>query len=235
MAARRKIDLSTFDERLIDGLKFCGMVYDLLEQIQSEADGIGRIRLQSTRTEKRLIEELIPLARYAQARYRPGLKIKVRWFDGSQRFDARLLCSGSLVTKGLWPKEMLAEITSSVRENDHLVRKHSHESGGSFAAKGTTRNKKTGKIESKPHVYQGGERIDDFVDQTIGQLVAKNDKNYPLGTVLIVRCVPDGILLEDEWESAVRQIKDAKVDIKFREVFLTEPVMNLSATLYGAH
>jgi hypothetical protein len=173
MALQRNLNLSTFDGKLLVGLLFCRRAYGLLRRIQSKADGIARLQLQSTKTEKRLIEEHIPLARYMQARYREGLRIKVRWFAGSHPFDAMLLCSGGYVDRQYWPKQMYVEITSSVRENDHLARRHLLETGGSFGAKGTSHNAETGAIESKPHVYSGSERVDDFVEKTVTQLRAK--------------------------------------------------------------
>ena len=97
MSTKRHLDLSTFDGRLLNGLDFCRKVYDLLDQVRGEPDGIAKLRLRPTRKEKRLIEELIPIARYVQARYREGRRIKVRWLSGSQRYDAILLSSGALV------------------------------------------------------------------------------------------------------------------------------------------
>lgn len=75
--------------------------------------------------------------------------------------------------------------------------------------------------------------MDDFVEKTVTQLRAKNQKDYPAGMVLIVRCVPDGMLDAPEWEDAIRRIKDSDFVVKFREVFLFEPFLSLSATLYG--
>jgi hypothetical protein len=84
------LDLSKFDGKLLDGMIFCRWVYGFLRLLQSNREGLRKIRLQSTKAEKRLIEELIPLARYVQLRYRQGLRIKVQWFAGSQPFDAKL-------------------------------------------------------------------------------------------------------------------------------------------------
>src|SRR5438045_3358322 len=97
MPPRDQLDLSTFDGKLLDGLRFCCQVYDLFDQVSSEPDGVAKLRLRPTKVEKRLVEELIPIARYVQARYREGRRIKVRWFSGSQPYDAILWSCGSLV------------------------------------------------------------------------------------------------------------------------------------------
>lgn len=75
-------------------LDFCRKVYDFFDQVQRGPDGIAKLRLRKTKNEKRLIEELIPIARYVQARYREGRRIKVRWFGGSQPYDAIFWWSG---------------------------------------------------------------------------------------------------------------------------------------------
>ncbi len=96
MSKKKQLDLSTFDDQLLDGLDFCRNVYDLFDQIRNGPEGIARIRLRQAKMEKRLVEELIPIARYVQARYRKGRRIKVRWFGGSQLYDAILWSSGLL-------------------------------------------------------------------------------------------------------------------------------------------
>ena len=55
--------LAAFDGHLFDGLEFCAKVYALFESIRSQPDGIERIRLRVSLTEKRLIEELLPICR----------------------------------------------------------------------------------------------------------------------------------------------------------------------------
>src|SRR5580693_3564293 len=135
----RPLDLSTFDGRLLDGLNFCRGVYELFNQTRASPDGIAKLRLRPTKLEKRLIEELIPIARYVQARYREGRRIKVRWLSGSQPYDATLSNSGAFVEKGLTPRKMLVEVTTSVHPAEHLVRELLHLQGHSFGVKGISR------------------------------------------------------------------------------------------------
>src|SRR4051812_761780 len=94
---KNRVALSTFDGRLIDGLEFCRWVYDLFDQTKEAPDGVAKLRLLSTKNEKRLLEELIPIARFVQLRYREGRRIKVKWHSGPQPFDAVLWSSGELV------------------------------------------------------------------------------------------------------------------------------------------
>src|ERR1019366_7780432 len=96
MRKKQPLGLSTFDDQLLDGLEFCRKVYDLFDQVQNGPDGIAKLRLRPSKNEKRLVEELIPIARYVQARYREGRRIKVRWLSGSQPYDAILWSSGGL-------------------------------------------------------------------------------------------------------------------------------------------
>lgn len=61
--------LSQFDGELIDGLQFCAMTYALFEQIRSTESGPSRLRMRATKVEKKLIEELLPICKYVQAKY----------------------------------------------------------------------------------------------------------------------------------------------------------------------
>jgi hypothetical protein len=230
----KQFDLSTFDGSLLDGLNFCRRVYDLFNQTRASPDGIAKLRLRPSKNEKRLIEELIPIARYVQARYREGRRIKVRWLSGSQPYDAILLSSGVFVEKGINPRRVTVEVTTAVHQNDYLVRERLHKQGHAFGVKGVSRNKKTGTIDSEPYVVTNGEREADLATLIIDRIKSKGAKGYDPETVLIVYCVPNGITLEDEWVEAVKLVTQADVHHDFREVFLIETsVASYSATLYG--
>jgi hypothetical protein len=233
MPKKQPLDLATFDDQLLDGLDFCRRVYDLFDQTQAAPDGIAKLRLRPTKNEKRLLEELIPIARYVQARYREGRRIKVRWLSGSQPYDAILWSSGGLVEHHMAPRKLLAEVTTAVHENEHLARRLLHERGGSFGVKGISRDKNTGGIISKPHVHTNDELATDLAGQIIERLKSKSAKPYPPGTVLIVNCFANGLILDSEWDNAIECVKKTDAHLAFREVFLIETVMSHSATLYG--
>lgn len=233
MPTRQQLDLSIFDGQLINGLDFCRKVYDLFEQMSDIPEGIAKLRLRPTKKFKRLIEELIPIARYVQARCREGRRINVHWSSGSQPYDAILWSSGSTVERGTAPRKLFVEVTTSVHQNEHLVRRLLHERGGSFGVKGILRDKKTGNIISRPHVDEGNELVTDLVGQILERLKSKSGKNYPAGTVLIVNCVPNCLIYDFEWNDAIERVTKAQLHLTFREVFLLETVMSYSATLYG--
>src|SRR5438093_379554 len=147
-----RVDLSAFDGQLLDGLDFCREVYDLFDHIQKQPDGVARLRKRAG-VEKKLIEELIPIARYVQARYREGRRLKVRWLSGSQSYDAELWSWGGLVTHKCAPRKVLLEVTGSMHENEYLARQLLMTKGGSFGVKGISRDRKTGEVKSGPHVH----------------------------------------------------------------------------------
>jgi len=187
----------------------------------------------TVKNEKRLIEELIPIARYVQARYREGRRIKVRWFSGSQPYDAILWSSGSLVKHRVAPRKLFVEVTTSVHHNEYLARRLLHEQGGSFGVKGISRDKKTGNIVSKPHVHTPEELATDLAGQILERLKSKSAKDYSPGTVLIVNCVANSLIFDSEWNDAIERVTKAQVHLAFREVFLIETIMSYSMTLYG--
>jgi hypothetical protein len=146
MPKRQPLDISTFDDQLLDSLDFCRKFYDLFDQVSAGPDGVPKLRLRPTKAEKRLIEELLPIAGYVQARYQVGRRIKARWFSGSQPYDAVLWSSGGLVAHRLAPRKLFVEVTTASHQNEYLARHLLHEKGGSFGVKGISRDKKTRKI-----------------------------------------------------------------------------------------
>jgi len=228
------LDLSTFDGRLLDGLNFSRKVYELFNQTRAGTDGISKLRLRRTKQEKRLIEELIPIARYVQARYREGRQVKVRWLSGSQPYDAILLFSGAFVEKGYTPRRLVVEVTTAVHQNNYLLRQRLDKQDHAFGVKGLSRDKKTGEVLSEPYVVTNGGRENDLATQIIDRIKGKSEKGYDPETVLIVYCVPNGVTLPDEWDRAVELVRQADAHHGFREVFLIETsVASYSATLCG--
>jgi hypothetical protein len=211
--SRPKSDLSTLDDKLLDGLDFCSKVYDLFDQVRAEPEGLAKLRLLTTRREKRLLEELLPIAHYIQAHYRVGNRIKVRWLSGSQQYDAIIWSPWPMVKNAGVPRKIFLEVTTSTHKNAHLAHKLLHEQGGSFGPKGIKVNRKTGVPDSAPYVNVNDEGIRDL-------------------TVLIINCSADGLILEDEWNEAIRRVKSENLHRAFLEVFLIEPRGHHSAALW---
>jgi hypothetical protein len=225
------IDLVTFDDKLLDGLDFCRQVYAFFDQIIRGPEGKSRLRLYNSKTDKRLVEELLPLARYIQTRYQAGRRIKVRWLSGSQQYDAVLWSSGSLVEHGGALRKVWVEITTCVHQKDYLRRLELHQRAGSFGVK---RIKKDGEaVISEPYVWSGGENAKNLAERIVERISEKATKAYPSGTALIVNCIPDCLILEDEWTYAVEQVRKTMPSVEFREIFLMDLLMSHTATLYS--
>jgi hypothetical protein len=181
------LDLTRFGNRLMDGLLFCKRVNDWFEQIQSGPNGKERLRLRKGLAEKKLVEELLPIAKYIQARYGPGRRLKVRWLLGDQRYDARLITFGGFVDHGFIPKQQFIEVTSVVHENDHLLRKALHEGIPTFGVKGVSLDRKTKTISSRPYVYTNSEPEEDLVRNIAERIKAKDAIAYPADTILVIQ------------------------------------------------
>lgn len=228
------LNLSTFDNHLMHGLDFCKKVYDLFERIRKSPGGVDKLEVRRGKNEKKLIEELIPIARYIQARYSPGRRLKVRWFDGGQQYDARLLSSGALVENRVVPKRQCIEVTTVVHANDHLLRRLFSQQGPVFGVKGVSLDRKTKRIVSRPHVYIGREAQDDLTKKILDRIKAKNAIHYPSRTVLVIQCFLETLFLPDEWQYAVQQVQKADIQHRFHEVFVFDSNQRYSATLYGS-
>ena len=219
---KHKLDLSTLDGRLLVGLNFCRKVYELFTQTRAGADGIANLRPRPTKLEKRPIEELIPIARYVQARYREGRRIKVRWLSGSQPYDAVLLNSGAFVDKGITPRRILIEVTTSVHPNEYFARQLLNEKEFSFGVEGISRHKKSRAMVSTPYVDTNDDKVTTLTAQIIARIKAKTAKSYPPNTVLIMFVVLNGVTYQEEWNEATNRVAQANERHGFSEVFLIE-------------
>ncbi len=183
------------------------------------------------KTEKRLVEELIPIARYIQYRYHEAYRLKVRWNAGSQRHDAVLLASGEWVNHGLAAKRLAVEVTMSVHQNEHLVRENVDKGGASFGPENTKRDKKTGKIASDARAGDGWVSMQKLAERVTEQIRAKSAKGYGSDTVLIVGVVPNLLTFQGEWNEVVRQIVESDVHKAFKEVFMLDRSGSFCTTL----
>jgi hypothetical protein len=226
-------NLTTVDGQLLDGFDFCRTVYELFDHIRSSDDGVARLRLRPTLLEKRLVEELIPLSRYVQARYREGRRIEVCWKSGSQAYDAELMSTGVLVDQGMFHRKMFVEITTSVHKNEYLLRELADEGGVVFGPEGTSRNTETKQIVSEPHIMCNDEHIVELAEQISKAIDSKRKKisSYPTKTVLIVNCVLSRPLLDCEWLDATERVQ-SKTRIEFEEIFLITQLGLHSATFH---
>lgn len=225
--------LANFDNHLMNGLDFCKRAYSLFEEIRRTPKGVERLRLRQSNLEKKLIEELLPIARYVQTRYSHGRQLKVRWKDGTQKYDALLLSSGSLIEVHLAPKRQFIEVTTAVHKNDHIARSIFNKNGHVFGAKGIQKDQQTGDYISKPYVHTNYEYSEDLAKKILERITAKTKIEYPSNTTLIIQCFLDTLFFEDEWEYAIKKVKDGGIQHRFREIFVFDSNHHYTATLYG--
>ena len=228
-----KTYLEDFNNHLMDGFSFCKKVYALFEYIRRCPGGEERLRLRRNKLEKKLIEELLPIARYIQARYSHGRQIKVRWIDGIQSYDACLLSAGALIDKHLAPKKQFIEVTTAVHENDHVLRRLINDHSPTFSVKGIETVPKNKGYQSTPYVYTNYEAQEDLSTKILERIQVKNEIEYPKGTILIIQCFLDTFFLEDEWDYAFQMVKKSGIVHRFYEIFIFDSNHHYSATLFG--
>ncbi len=215
-------ELAIINNRALEGFNFCKKAYRVFSKIRYSPDGLRRIRIRDDSITKKLIEEVLPIARYVQAVYRPGRRIRIRWVEGNQNYDGVAYYSGDDVKKGLHPKKIYLEVTNAMHEKDHLYRKHLHEKGHVFGYGGIRFNKTTKEVESAPVARKGYEHITELVDLVKQRIGEKEKKKYPDPCVLIIQYHTDTVILPDEWETMITALKAIPDRDRFREVFLLE-------------
>ena len=224
--------LSQFDGELIDGLQFCAMAYELFEKIRCAEDGPSRLRMRATDVEKKLIEELLPICKYVQAKYRAGRYISVRWVNGSQQFDAEVFQTGKYVQEGYFPASAYLEATCVMHPNDYLSRELLDTKGVAFGFDGI-RRLKSGEIESVPVVHRNLEFMKSYSEMVLKQIGKKTGINYPFETTLVVQCTLNRLYMPEEWEALVAEVRNHQPEHQFREIFMYDTVSEYSCSLWG--
>ena len=228
--------LEKMDGKLLNGLDFCKKAYSLFDTIRRGPKGVEKLRLKPGHDEsKKLIEEILPIVRYVQMRYSLKIRIKVKWIYGSQPYDAYLEVSVPKYVpeevRNTVPQKQYLEVTTAVYKNDYLSRLELHTKGGSFGPREIGRVPKTGKIVSKPHVYDGLEAGSDFAVLVKDRIESKAKKQYPNNTSLVIQCELDTIFLDDDWECMIEKVRNAKIEHNFREIILFDTCFKYSTTL----
>ena len=228
------IGLETLDGISLDGLEFASRAYIAFDDARNAPEGIAILRMRKTKRAKRLVEEILPIAAYVQAKYGPALRLSVTWHGGDQNYDALVKCCGVLVDRGEVRKRYYLEVTSSAHANDYLVRENINTTGGSFGPRLTVRDKKTGKIKSEPSGYSGGELEAELVAQVDGIVGKKRKKRYPSPTALLVQCSIPSVILDDEWEHVVSELSSDRDYSPFKEVYIYEPSGRRLSRIFAA-
>jgi len=228
--------LERLDGVLLDGLEFCLAAYDALDAMRTKSDGIEELRLLGSPQAKRLTEEVLPIAALIQARYKAGSRLQVRWLSGSQSYDAQLYYRGAVVEALGVPREQFLEVVTAVQKTEHLVREKTNQAGGAFAARGTSREPRTGAIVSVPVAAEHADTARLFVSLILDRVARKAAGGYPADTSLLVNCDLGEVVLEDEWREiaeAVRQSLQGK-NTSFVEIALYHHA-NAIAGVAGRH
>ena len=226
-----KISLDRFDGKLIDGLKFCSLVYELFENIRESEGGPSRLRIRPTTLEKRLLEELLPICKYVQENYRIGRYMSIKWIDGDQTYDAELVQRGAYVSKDYYPPNGYLEVTCTMHPNEYLSRERLEKTGGCFGVSGLKRLK-DGCIESEPVGFTNDEHVQQYIDIFLKQISKKATKPYPDNTVLIVQCTMNTVYMEDEWDTFVKTIDERLPIHPFSEIFIFDDLRQFTHAFY---
>ena len=226
-------DLSALDDKLLDGLEFCSKAYDLFDRVRAQPDALERIRIREDVVEKKLFEELLPIAHYVQRQYRAGDRFQIQWSSGPQPYDAILFSPQSMVDEAGKPEKIIIEATSALHPNDHVSRRVGHEDGLSWGPRSVEKDPKTGKQTTKAVALGYLENSSELAGFIVRMLEKKSAKNYPLETVLVINCTTFGIMYDDEWKATVEMVEKTNLHKNFREVCLVEPLRNRSVTLWG--
>jgi hypothetical protein len=191
--------------------------------------------MRPTLYEKRLLEELLPIARYVQTHYSAGRYISVCWRSGSQQFDAEVTQRGEYVAQGYFEKNGYLEVTLAVHENEYLLRERVNTKGFAFGAQGLTAHGSKGSndrdVASEVVVYREGEFVIDMARMVLRSICNKIAKPYAEHTTLVVVCTLTMCCRDDEWYDIVKAVRATLPKHRFDAIWMLESVTGHNATL----
>ncbi len=224
--------LSEFNNVLLDGLQFCSKVYALFEKIRQEEGGVSKLRLRKSNVEKRLIEELLPLCKYIQTKYREGRYISIKWVNGSQKFDAEIQQRAAYIDQGYFPKLSYLEVTCAMHKNEYLSREHLDKEGWALGLEGIKRLP-TREIISEPTCHSNSDFIVSFSKTVMDQINKKTANTYPTNTTLIIQCSLNTLYYPNEWEMLISELKRDIQEHNFQEIFIFDAVFGYFSSIYN--
>ncbi|TAK99356.1 MAG: hypothetical protein EPO09_01255 [Aquabacterium sp.] len=214
--------LDPLHDRVLDGLEFARIAFRLFDEVYELPDD-GKTLRERKGDVKPLLEEVLPIARFALAHYGQGQYLTVRWVRGSQPFDAKLVSHGGRVDHGMWPAQSTLEVTTAQHPNEYLMRERLNSEGGAFGLEGLTRIKGPAgakSVASVPTVHSSLETINAMATLILGSIQAKAATNYPQDTTLIVNVELNGLYLDEEWRQLVHIVRERCPSHGFNAVFL---------------
>ena len=215
----RSLNLDSFNNRCMDGLLFCRMAYVFFNQIHDGPDGVKRLRTRPTDTEKKLLEELLPIARFIQIRTRPGLNLQVRWVYGNQSYDAVLRQSGWCVNGGAEPGERILEVTGVYHPNHYLVKEALSAGIPVFGLDGLSRDPITGEVISIPTVRTNYDFVERFAERVVCGIAKKATKAYSPGAILLAEINLDTPYDDHEWDHLIKFVRQRLCEHTFSEIW----------------
>lgn len=217
--------LSEFNNQLRDGFDFCRKAYALFDSISSQPGGIERIRQRSTRVEKKLLEELLPICRFQLGRC-----ISIRWMDGNQPYDAEFHQTGTYIEKGYIPPIAYLEATCAMHPNEHLIWRLLNEGKPAFAPEGIKKHR-GGPVESKAVTFSNNEHVSGFAPLVVSLIREKPKISYPANTSLVVECYLNSLYSRDDWHLLTSTIEQEIQMSPFQEILLINGTTELATPL----
>ena len=214
------VNLDSFHNKWLGGFSFCQKAYSLFNQIQREDNGSERLSMRTSDLEKKLIEEILPIAKFVQIKTRPGNELKIKWMYGNQKFDAYFKQFGLYVENGFSIPKGHLEVTGVYHPKHYLARELSNKKEIFFGYDGLIRDKTTKNIHSSPNVRVNLEFVEEMAKAAIDQIKKKSEKSYPDNTTLVVECNLNIPYYDYEWHHFLCSVSENCQSHSFKEILL---------------
>lgn len=137
-------------------------------------------RLRNTPESKRLIEEVLPIAKLALSLKQPGLDVEVNAFEDNGEYD------GFISISGFKEEQLPVQVTYCHSYDDALRAEQVESKGVSFGSGPITRNKMTRMVESTAQAEDSDAFIKKIASEVVDNFNKKLRKEYSSKMVLVI-------------------------------------------------
>lgn len=184
--------------------------------------------IQKNQFEKKLIQEIWPIAKFLKYIEEPGIRLLCRYNAGNQNYDAHIKLMNTQ------KDAYFVEVTRAERQQcEHLKREELYRNkvvfGGDCIKADGTKNKGNRKIISSPMAVNDDYALVQAIEQIKVAVQKKCNKRnpYPTPCLLLIDVVTERPLRLDEWFDLTNQVKSYICNDKFYKTFIVNCWSNL--------
>ncbi len=210
-----------FSKSYLSTAVFVSRAYSAVEKISR-----NDFFMRPSNEDKKVIEEIMPIAAFLKHFEIPGRTVKCKYYGGNHIYDAKIRILLSWARKEPLEANYFLEVTTAISKNEHLAREELALTGFTFGDVNIKSEGSKRKGTYKIVLQATGEDFDAPVTK-ISELIKKcldkkSKKQYPPPCILLIQAEPDRLPTIHEWSTIVSNISGSVDRKAFAATFIVD-------------